>query len=95
MANEEQNIIDEAIKQAKILIDRADLAAKQLVAATTSNNLVSALKEQIRVNALLKDERKISDSLYAPIIVKVIVFGLCALSLTAIVGALIKLILIQ
>lgn len=53
------------------------------------------LEEQIRVNDLLKEHREESNLLYAPIIVKVIVFGLCTLFLTAMVGALIKLVIVQ
>jgi hypothetical protein len=53
------------------------------------------LEEQIRVDELLRLHRVESNLLYAPIIVKIIVFGLCALLLTAVVGALVKLIIIN
>lgn len=53
------------------------------------------LEEQIRVDALLNEHRRESNLLYAPMIVKLIVFGLCGLLLTAVVGALAKLIIIN
>lgn len=53
------------------------------------------LEEQIRVDALLRDHRNESNLLYAPMIVKLIVFGLCGLLLTAVVGALVKLVIIN
>ena len=53
------------------------------------------LEELIRVDGLLKEHRKESDTLYAPIIVKVIVFSLCGMLLTVVIGALLKLVIIK
>ena len=45
-------------------------------------------KEQEELNKRLKEERLASDSLYAPLIVKVIVYGMVGMILVTVFGAL-------
>lgn len=55
-----------------------------------SDKTKEQLEEMIRVKEILECERKTSDSLYAPMVIKVIVYGMVGIILTTVFVALLS-----
>ena len=53
-----------------------------------TNKTLEEYKDQEELNKRLKEERLASDGLYAPLIVKVIVYGMVGMILVTVFGAL-------
>lgn len=60
-----------------------------------SDKTKKQLEEEIRVDCRLKEEREISDKTYARKIVETILFTLIGMFCVAVIGALLKLVIIQ